>query len=388
MICGLHLGSISEEYGGNIRMLNVLMILKKIFDMDVILYISDNSNNVKTNLNYKNFIDIRRFPKPFLIGKTDSIFLYMFPKIFEKQLKRSELVSLKPKVTLIESPFMGYCTLKVMKFPNDDSLKIYDSQNIEVNYYKHHFNYLPFKKQILKKIEKIQEFISNKADIIFSPSMDEIKIFEKKYRINSDKLILVPQGVDTSIIKPINYQHKKILKENIGWKYSFHVVFLGSKIKPNIDACKIIINNISKRLPNVAFIIIGNVSDSLDNVPSNVKNLGILPFSEKNNFLQMSDVAINPVWHGAGTNGKMIEYLSAGLPIVTTQFGARGLDLIHNEDAIIDDDTNNFAKHISEIIRNDYLNEKLQRNARIKSKAYDWENIALNIKNNLQKYIS
>jgi hypothetical protein len=38
-----------------------------------------------------------------------------------------------------------------------------------------------------------------------------------------------------------------------------------------------------------------------------------------------SDFAINPISTGSGTNVKMMEYLAAKLPILTTSFGKRGL---------------------------------------------------------------
>src|SRR5262249_54446068 len=40
-----------------------------------------------------------------------------------------------------------------------------------------------------------------------------------------------------------------------------------------------------------------------------------------------ADAAVNPRLGGAGTNVKMAEYLALRLPVLTTRFGARGLDL-------------------------------------------------------------
>ena len=38
-----------------------------------------------------------------------------------------------------------------------------------------------------------------------------------------------------------------------------------------------------------------------------------------------ADLAINPVRIGSGTNIKMLDYMAAGLPVVTTDVGARGI---------------------------------------------------------------
>jgi len=43
--------------------------------------------------------------------------------------------------------------------------------------------------------------------------------------------------------------------------------------------------------------------------------------------LSCAQVALNPVQSGSGSNLKMAEYAAAGLPIVSTPFGCRGLEL-------------------------------------------------------------
>ena len=40
------------------------------------------------------------------------------------------------------------------------------------------------------------------------------------------------------------------------------------------------------------------------------------------------DLAINPVTTGSGTNLKMLDYMAAGVPVLSTPHGARGLGLL------------------------------------------------------------
>jgi len=47
--------------------------------------------------------------------------------------------------------------------------------------------------------------------------------------------------------------------------------------------------------------------------------------------LGAADVALNPMASGSGTNLKMLEYCAAGLPVISTPHGARGLSLRHRE---------------------------------------------------------
>ena len=53
---------------------------------------------------------------------------------------------------------------------------------------------------------------------------------------------------------------------------------------------------------------------------------GVVDDFQKELLTKTSDYAINPMFSGAGTNLKILEYFAAGLPVITTEFGTRGLD--------------------------------------------------------------
>jgi glycosyltransferase involved in cell wall biosynthesis len=45
-------------------------------------------------------------------------------------------------------------------------------------------------------------------------------------------------------------------------------------------------------------------------------------------LLGAADVALNPMRIGSGTNLKLLEYLAWAIPVVSTPFGARGIEVI------------------------------------------------------------
>jgi len=63
------------------------------------------------------------------------------------------------------------------------------------------------------------------------------------------------------------------------------------------------------------------------NAPANVRSLGLVDEQEKLAWLALADIGLNPVLSGSGTNLKLLDYAAAGLPIVSTPFGARGAGL-------------------------------------------------------------
>lgn len=56
---------------------------------------------------------------------------------------------------------------------------------------------------------------------------------------------------------------------------------------------------------------------------------------EVGSHLAAADVFVNPVRHGAGVNIKMVEAMAAGLPVVTTPVGARGLHWRDGEHLVV-----------------------------------------------------
>jgi glycosyltransferase involved in cell wall biosynthesis len=76
---------------------------------------------------------------------------------------------------------------------------------------------------------------------------------------------------------------------------------------------------------------------------------------------------------GSGTNIKVLAYLSAGVPTITTPVGARGLDLINQEHAIICDIAD-FPEKIRELLSDDHLADTLKKTGRnLVEKRYEWD---------------
>jgi glycosyltransferase involved in cell wall biosynthesis len=107
----------------------------------------------------------------------------------------------------------------------------------------------------------------------------------------------------------------------------------------------------------------------------NVYLLGQVSEEEKKEILKISDIALNPMLSGSGTNIKVLGYLSAGIPTITTRTGARGLDLIDQKHALICEIAD-FPQKIHDLLSDDSLAESLKKNGRILvEKRYDWEPI-------------
>jgi glycosyltransferase involved in cell wall biosynthesis len=80
-------------------------------------------------------------------------------------------------------------------------------------------------------------------------------------------------------------------------------------------------------LPRVHFLLLGSVCRAVEEWerPANIGLAGVVSDVEKSCWLDICDVGLNPVISGSGTNLKLIEYAAAGVPVVSTEFGARGI---------------------------------------------------------------
>jgi glycosyltransferase involved in cell wall biosynthesis len=76
-------------------------------------------------------------------------------------------------------------------------------------------------------------------------------------------------------------------------------------------------------------------------------------------FLMESWISVAPLRFGAGMKGKVGEAMAAGLPVVTTSFGAEGFGLVPGVHLLVADDPVKFAETVSTLITDRDLRSKL-----------------------------
>jgi glycosyltransferase involved in cell wall biosynthesis len=113
-------------------------------------------------------------------------------------------------------------------------------------------------------------------------------------------------------------------------------IFVGSYHPPNLDAVDAIVD-FARGLGDIVFVVAGSAADHLVDqpLPPNVVARGRIDDLELRALLSVADVALNPMRTGGGTNLKLVEYLAAGAPVLTTELGTRGVDIEHGVHAIV-----------------------------------------------------
>ncbi|HSB57698.1 MAG TPA: glycosyltransferase [Nitrosopumilaceae archaeon] len=274
-------------------------------------------------------------------------------------------------VIILEHPYLA----NLIKSLNPHVPIIYHAHNLEF------FQKEPIlDSELLKDVKNVEQLACDLSNQVWGSSEIECNAFSTIYRVSQDKLKLLPHGADLStklIERIIHEKTKSKIKE---LKDTTTFVFVGSWHPPNLEALEFIISDLAQINKNFLFFIIGSVKDFYlskhpeSDIPENVILLGSITNDEKYGIYELSDFAINPMFSGAGTNLKMIEYMAAGLPIISTEFGARGLK-ISNKTLICGNE--NFIDNIKNITSSNYYGSpSIKENYDIIRNEYDYDKIA------------
>jgi glycosyltransferase involved in cell wall biosynthesis len=204
-------------------------------------------------------------------------------------------------------------------------------------------------------------------------------LIQKLYNISEKKILVVENGVDTKNINILSSKEKKELKKRLGMKNRIVAVFAGSMHKANEEAV-FYMEKFAKKFPDVIFIVIGEAGDVLKKPPQNLIAVGVVTKEDKDILMRACDIGLNPVVSASKTNLKLLEYLAYGLVVMSTPFGASGLQ--HKNELFtcrIEDFNDKFGYMINKLENLDDMRKK----ARILSEKHDWEKISLKLKNRL-----
>ncbi|MGZ4250338.1 MAG: glycosyltransferase [Solirubrobacteraceae bacterium] len=102
-------------------------------------------------------------------------------------------------------------------------------------------------------------------------------------------------------------------------------VFAGSGHAPNLEAAAVIIEAAAS-LPEVGFDLVGDLDTKLRHLPlpANVVLHGRVSDVQKQWLFTQAALALNPMKVGSGSNLKLVDYLAAGVPVLSSTVGARG----------------------------------------------------------------
>lgn len=203
---------------------------------------------------------------------------------------------------------------------------IFDSQNVE---FQQKTSVLKDFPDHLDAIRKIERLALEASDLTMACSVADARAFGEEYGVDPERIVIIENGVDALGVPPVPAEVVSQLRARLGVADRLVAIFGGSYHHPNFRAVERILAT-AERTPDVIYVILGSVCNHpmLQDVKAqNVRCLGLVEESTKWMAFTMADIGLNPMELGSGTNIKMFEYAAAGLPAMSTEFGARGIPL-------------------------------------------------------------
>lgn len=298
-----------------------------------------------------------------------------YGELLEKSFQNSDFV-------IISHPFMYNEAKKYM-----GRLKFaYEAHNVEYLLKK---DMLPDNKvahELLELLFKAEKECCEKSEFVFTCSKEDATMLVKLYGISGDKIIIVPNGVDCRATTFTDSKKRSKNKKELKLENETLALFIGSWHGPNNEACEHILK-IAEQCPDIRFLLMGSQCNYIQGkypiLPKNVGLLGPVSGEEKNRVFSVVDFALNPMTSGSGTNLKMFDYMSAGIPVITTNLGARGIE---NKDIFIISEINDMAATLSKYKSHDF--DEMTKAARhYTENTFDWSVISKELCEKITSFI-
>lgn len=168
-------------------------------------------------------------------------------------------------------------------------------------------------------------------------------------------IVVVPNGVDTSYFKPI--VHKK----------EFELLFNGNmNYPPNIESVEYLVEKVMPyvwhKLPNTRLLISGATPNAavLDLASDRVVVTGWVD-DIRMNFAK-SKILVAPMQISIGLQNKLLEAMAMQLPCITSSLANNALGAKPNEQILVADTPEQYARHIIDLLQNDAKAKQIAMN--------------------------
>jgi glycosyltransferase involved in cell wall biosynthesis len=260
-----------------------------------------------------------------------------------------------------------------------DKTVVYDSQNVEKILRAQILEIdEPYQRSILEEVIHAERLVGDRADLILACSEEDALGFIREYAWQRAAIAVVPNGVFGDAVRPPTAKQKRIARKTLGIREDQRVgFFIGSDYAPNIEAVDIITQKIAPACPDVKFVIAGGVCSRVTSGKAkNVKLIGYVDDTQRLSWLQAADFAINPMCSGSGTNIKMFDFMAAGLPVISTEIGARGI-VNSSTQGIRLADCQDIPAVISTVLKSpEVLHRASEENRLLVESQFSWEKIS------------
>lgn len=260
----------------------------------------------------------------------------------------------------------------------------------EINFLAHRRN-IPFIRNPLIKVKTYYNSLQMmKRELEVMQTMDQVICMNQfeadalNGYLPSEKLVVLPHGVDTSYFQPQPGQ--PVEPYTIGFFGAYHHY-------PNVDAVLHFVHDmfphIKSRVPSAHLFVIGiHPPESLLalNSRADITVTGFVP--DIRPYLSRCSVIIAPLRLGLGMRVKMLEAMAMGKALVATELACTGLEVTDGQDVIIAGNPGGFAESVCYLLQDQACAENLGREARrLVEERYNYTSIGQQLEEIYQRMV-
>lgn len=203
----------------------------------------------------------------------------------------------------------------------------YDAHNVEYDYVRQECRSRRVADIVGRRIGRLEQHLVRESDCVFPVSTLDQERMSSLYGLQAGKCTLAPNGIDTA--REAGSDDAAMIRRlpELG-RFRTRAIFSGSIADHNRSAIAFLLERVVPAAPDIAFVIHGTCALQFQRVCS-ASNVFFDPDPECGSFADYAvrgTIGLNPVETGGGTNLKLLQYLSHGLPVLSTPFGMRGYD--------------------------------------------------------------
>ena len=315
-----------RQFGGAERIYNLLSRIENPVDV-----ICPNYGDTFTDKHKNLTIHYVSVPEELRVGEFD-----MVVSKHSGQLLKDKVQSLEPDLIVLEHPWQ-IDAIDGQKF-------VYDAHNNETE-----MKRLISGEDAIKEASRV-ETIALQADHVTYCSPDDA------LATDSPKTY-IPNGADIpELSKSLGINSKTLL-------------FVGSAHPPNIGAA-MTLAHLAPALPGYQIVIAGDCSSHVKSDATNVSLLEHVSPAILDYLMRTAHAFVNPIAAGSGTSLKVIRALSYGLPVLSSEIGARGF----RDECVIVRTAQELLDALAALQSPKYYKEVSER-SREASKAFSWDTL-------------
>ena len=235
-------------------------------------------------------------------------------------------------------------------------------------------------KSLQRKIEKMISTRSlSKASKVLVSNLPSKEIMKSYYKIDEEKIAIVPNGVDLSFFKTKNRDPNKIVFSGVMYHHRGLDVLLDAvpKIVKEIPGTKLVLLGDGPEMKKLKEIV------KQKNLDSNVEFKGWIDRKYIPEHLSNASIGIGPLRRTTVTENalpiKVLEYMASSLPIIAKTGTLPDDVLKDNENGWFVENSSELYEKIIKLEQNPELVEKMGKNSLSMVQKFSWERIVKSI---------